>query len=78
MGEWVKCSDRLPDRFGGVYRVKLENGNQILAYWNKDRMERLMWRLYTNITPSHWWSKDDPKPLYDVAEWYEFKEANDD
>jgi hypothetical protein len=72
--EWIPYD--APDKDGnyvmpkgriGIYRVKLKNGDETSAYYTDDKCVSLI-RHY-DIEPSHWWSKEDKTPLYDVTHW---------
>ena len=73
VSEWVSCKDKLPDTTQGIYKVKLENGEQTVAYYCEDKLMKLM--VYTkDIKPSCWWSRHTKRPLDNVTHWGKPKE----
>lgn len=66
-GEWVNAKTQLPKKNDGIYKVKLENGDETTAYFYEDRIASMM--KYFTGTPSCWWHKQDKYPLYNVIQW---------
>jgi len=65
-GKWISIEERLPSIENGIFRVKLNNDDEIKSYFHKDQM---FWqRLYTGKS-GYWWN--DEKPLYNVTHWLE-------
>lgn len=50
--EWVPVERELPSG-NGIYRVKISNGDEVVAYFCEDK----------------WWSKKEKQPLLDVKFW---------
>lgn len=67
VNEWVAVDKELPEISSGIFKVKLNNGNEITAYYCQDMCSFLS--KYTTDKLSKWWSKQDKNPLYDVTHW---------
>jgi hypothetical protein len=65
--EWIDPSKELPKEENGIYKVRLDNGNEIKAYYCSDRISWLA--RFTNDKLSHWWDKRTKEPLYNVTHW---------
>lgn len=65
MSEWVEVEKELPER-DDIYKVKLQNGDEIKAYFYHDKMN---WLLFYGMKTSHWWKYGSNEPLFDVVEW---------
>jgi len=65
--EWIAIENRLPESKQGIYRVKLENGDQTVAYYCEDKLIEMM--HYFDEEPSYWWSSKAKLPLYNVTHW---------
>lgn len=66
-GEWIDVDKDMPSQTSGIYKVKLKSNEEIWAYYYEDKIIGLMG--YYKDKPSHWWSKDDKMPLYNVTHW---------
>ena len=64
--DWINANEKLPENHG-IYKVRLKNEDEILAYFCHDKCMPLM--EYFKGTPSYWWSKSDQSPLHDVTHW---------
>lgn len=65
--EWVDVEKELPKERSGIYKVKLNNGNECIAYFCNDMCCNLM--QYFNKPLSYWWDKETKEPLYNVTHW---------
>lgn len=66
-GEWKDVQKEIPSEKSGIYKVRLENGHEIYAYFYEDK---ILWHCqYSGQKPSYWWSKSEKSPLYDVTHW---------
>ena len=73
-GEWKDCSKELPLSSAGIFKVKLENGSQCLAYYYEDKIMQLV--RYTTMSSSYWWDLNTKEPLHNVIEWEENLDEN--
>jgi hypothetical protein len=83
--EWVDASKRLPTVNKGTFKVKLENGDEVFAYFMRDKninaakseaiigAERL---CDCSATISHWWDRKTSKPI-NITYWGIFDERKD-
>lgn len=69
MNEWVSVEDKLPPE-SEIYRVRLQNGDEIRAYFHPDKMQ---WIAHYGKKTSHWWSYIDEKRLDNVTHWLPFR-----
>ncbi len=65
--EWVDASQRTPEVETGIFMVKLSDGNQVQAYFCRDKIVNLC--ILIGEEPSYWWCKINRKPLHNVTHW---------
>lgn len=63
--EWV--SQENPPSKDGIYKVRLFDGNEVLAYFCKDGCVGLL--QYFEINFCRWWDKKNKTPLLNVTHW---------
>jgi hypothetical protein len=67
--EWIETSCRIPDMPAGKFRVRLKNGDEIVAFFYEDAMG---WIAFYGKKTSHWWTAHRPyERLDDVTHWME-------
>lgn len=65
--EWVDVKKDLPRHDTGIYKVRLSDESETVAYYCRDKCEPMM--KYVKRNSSCWWDKQDKVPLYDVTHW---------
>jgi hypothetical protein len=65
--EWVDVEKELPEGKQGIFKVKLSNGTEVLAYFCQDKLVPMM--KYIKGDLSYWWDKSTQQPLYNVTHW---------
>lgn len=65
--EWIDAEKEIPQERNGIYKVKLNNGNECKAYFCQDKCAPLM--HYLKMPSSYWWDKETQEPLYNVTHW---------
>jgi hypothetical protein len=73
-GTWLEEKKELPKVENGIFKVKLSTGDEIWAYFCRDKCAVLlksfnMAQGKKTYMPTHWWSQAAHKPLYDVMYW---------
>ncbi len=66
-GEWIPCDKELPKGKSGIYKVRLENGDEVKSYYYEDKLYSMM--KHFKDKSSYWYKYDTKKPLYDVIQW---------
>jgi hypothetical protein len=69
-GEWITINERLPTYKNAVLKIRKTNGNEVKAFFCKDRM---LWRERYGEAIGHWWDYYQYNPLDDVTHWLETK-----
>ncbi len=72
MMEWISVKDKLPIGLGDIVKAKTQNGDELKAYFHKDKMITLA-SYCKNHELSHWQSREG-KWLYDVTYWMPLRE----
>ena len=65
--EWVNVKDELPSGAGDIVKVRRENGDELKAYYSKDKMAWLL-RYYKGPT-SHFQNHATREFLFDITHW---------
>src|SRR6267142_286123 len=65
--EWISTTDRLPEGPGSIVFVKRENGDEVKAYYHRDKMAWLS--FYHKGDLSHFQDHSTMKFLFDVTHW---------
>ncbi len=68
MTKWVKVDERLPNVHADKFRVKLNGGDEVSAYFYRDSMA---WIAWYGLKTSYWWNSKSHEPIFDVIEWME-------
>ena len=76
INEWIDVEKEIPNKETGLYRVRLNNGDEISAYFCRDKCAVLL-KCFKN-KPSYWWEKSKKTPLYKVTHWGRLKNENVD
>lgn len=72
-GEWISVLEKIPDIETSIYKVRLENGNEIAAYFCIDACTNLV-SYFKDIKSCQWWDKIEKTPLYNVTHWRQSKD----
>lgn len=72
--EWVSVEERLPDDQSGMYKVKLDNEYQVIAYYFQDKCASLarskaLSEGKSTYTHAYFWDIRTKEPLPNVIEW---------
>lgn len=66
---WVEVTDRIPDSHSGKFKVRLQNGQEIDAFFYLDK---IAWIAFYGEKISHWWDAKHPyERLDNVTHWSE-------
>jgi hypothetical protein len=65
--EWIDVKDEMPKITASIFKVRLSNGNEVLAYYCQDKCMPMM--TYFKGEPTYWWDKQTKEPLYNVTHW---------
>lgn len=66
---WIDVKERLPSVSCGKFKVRLNNGSEISAYFYQDSIG---WIAFYGQKTSHWWQACYPHArLDDVTHWLE-------
>lgn len=68
---WIPIEDgkRIPEVKSDIFKVRLEDGEEVWAYFYSDQCSHL--NRYFNVKNTYWWDKKTKKPLYNVTHWRE-------
>ena len=65
--EWIPVNKQLPEGNSGLFLVRRANGDEVLAYYFKDKMENF--RIYSSHELTHWYKSDTKEALYNITHW---------
>ena len=74
--EWVRIDERLPNGQSGMYKVKLDNECQVVAYYFQDKCASLarskaLSEGKSTYAHSYFLDRKTKEPLQNVIEWGE-------
>ena len=73
ISEWIPVEKTTPEVNSGIYKARLRDGREIVAYFCSDRCRHLSFEY----KPTHWWDKQTKEPLYNVTHWGEISKKQE-
>lgn len=71
VNEWIDVNKQLPKEKHGIFKVKLSDISEVLAYYCSDKGSLLLG------FSSYWYKKGSGDPLYNVTSWAKNSENED-